>query len=115
MSAYDSLSQREFATHKERANRIAKSIKVGGEWINPDAGVIQAKHQATRDWHDSIRPMKETIRNSGANFASVMNHVQTNSEQLTGSRMGKDASRRWARDTHDKSPENFLKNIGFTQ
>lgn len=113
MSAEDHLSQAEFGQSKERANRIAKSIKVRGEWINPDPGVIQAKHQATREWHDSIRPMKETIRKNGKNFAKVMNHVQTNSQQLTGRRMGKDASRTWARDTHDDDPQGFLRNIGL--
>lgn len=107
------LSNEEFARHKERANRIGKSVKVQGVWVNPDKGVIQAKHKATRDWHASIAPMKQTIAASGRNFARVMNHVQTNSEKLTGRRMGKNNARVWARDTHDKDPKNFIKNIGL--
>jgi hypothetical protein len=107
------LSNEEFAHHKERANRIAKSIKVKGEWVNPDKGVIQDKQKATRDWHASIAPMKKTIGASGRNFAKVMGHVQTNSEKLTGRRMSKDVARRWARDTHDSDPKNFIKNIGL--
>lgn len=107
------LSNEEFARHKERANRIAKSVRVQGEWVNPDKGVVQAKQKATRDWHASIAPMKKTVGASGRNFAKVMKHVQTNSEKLTGRRMAKDKARTWARDTHDADPKNFIKNIGL--
>jgi hypothetical protein len=107
------LSNEEFAYHKERANRIVKSVKVKGEWVNPDKGVLQDKQKNTRDWHASLVPMKKTIVASGRNFSTVMNHVQTNSKKLTGRRMSKDVARRWARDTHDSDPKNFINNIGL--
>ena len=115
MAAQDHLSQQEFAQHKARANRTAKSIKVKGEWINPDKGVIQKKQQATRDWHDSLRPMKATIKNSGATFSQVINHVHNNIQSLSGKKMNKESSHKWARDTHDSDPENFMTNIRFPQ
>ena len=107
-----SLSPEQFAKHKARANRIGKSIMVNKVWITPDKGVEAKKKAAVREWHASLAPMKSTISKAGVSWPELRNHIRNNSDAL-GSPRGKDNGITWARDLHDKDPENFLKNIGL--
>lgn len=107
-----SLSPEQFAKHKARANRIGKSIMVNKVWITPDKGVEAKKKAAVREWHASLAPMKSTISKAGVSWPELRNHIRNNSDAL-GSPRGKDSGITWARDLHDKDPENFLKNIGL--
>lgn len=108
----NNLSIELFAKHKARANRLGKSIMVKGQWITPDKGVEAKKKAEVRDWHSSLKPMKNTLSNAGIQWPVLRNHIRDNSESL-GAPRGKDSGIRWARDLHDKDPENFLKNIGL--
>jgi hypothetical protein len=115
MAAEDHLHPELFAKLKSRADATGKAQRAPGTdiYVPASKGSKDRRKQETRDWHTSLVPMKQTIASSGRNFARVMNHVQTNSEKLTGRRMGKDNARIWARDTHDSDPKNFMKNIGL--
>ena len=103
------LSPRQFAKHKERANRIAKSIMVNGEWINPDPGVEKAKMQKTRNWHASLAPMKETLKSANITWPAFRNHINAHPDAPGG----KNNNLYWAMDMHDEDPKNFIQNIGL--
>ncbi len=81
-------------------------------------GASGAKTQAQQDqqdFHASLVPMKETIRNQGASFSSVAGHLHKASKALFGTKMGRKDILRWAAKKHSEDPDNFLKNIGFTK
>lgn len=112
MSAQDNISQELFDKHKKRANRIGKSIKVRGVWITPDKGVEAKRNADVKKWHDSLKPLKETLSNANIAWSTFRTHIRENASSL-GAPRGKDSGARWARDLHDKNPKEFLKNIGL--
>jgi hypothetical protein len=74
-----------------------------------------AKREKVLNRHSELAPMKETIRNQGASFASVSGHLRAHSKILFGTHMSKADTFAWAVRKHKEDPENFLKNIGFTK
>lgn len=71
------------------------------------------RNAASKERHDELTPMKETIRSQGASFATVAGHLNKNSKILFGEQLTKNERLAWAVKKHAEDPENFLKNIGF--
>jgi len=75
----------------------------------------EARNTANAERHAELAPMKETIRSQGASYSSVAGHLSKNSHVLFGQKMTWKDTLAWAVRKHRENPENFLKNIGFTQ
>lgn len=76
-------------------------------------GAKNPTQQAAQDFHASLSPMKETIRNQGVSFAVVSAHLKKNANLIFGGPMAKKDTLAWAAKIHKDDPDNFLKNIGF--
>lgn len=66
-----------------------------------------------RDFHDMLRPMKETLASKGVSFSAVSGHLKKNAKLLLGKGATKKDTLYWAVRKHAEDPENFLKNIGL--
>lgn len=98
------LHPTQFAKFKKQANAKGGSVKVPGTntFIPADAEYKEARKSAQRKRHESLVPMKNTIKAAGLNWPKLKNHLD--SVKLSVSQ---------ATRLHDSDPDNFLRNIGL--
>lgn len=114
MAASDHISPEQFAEHKARADRTGKAQRVAGTdiYVGASKASKDARKQGVRDYHASLEPMKETVRNAGLHFSELSGHLKENADEI-GAPRGKRQALKWAVDLHAKDPKNFIKNVGL--
>jgi hypothetical protein len=74
---------------------------------------LDAQRVKSMQFHEDLRPMKETLKAQGVSYSAVSGHLKTNAHILFGGPMNKKDTLYWAIKKHAEDPENFLKNIGM--
>ena len=114
MAAEDHLSAELFAHLKSRAEATGKAQRAPGTdiYVPASRGAKNKRKQDVRDFHSSLVPMKNTLKESNSTFARLSNHLKVNGHKI-GAPNSKRSALIWAAQMHDKDPSNFMKNIGL--
>jgi len=87
------LNPQQFAEYKKKAEERGGSVRVPGTdmYIPASKASKQKRHQETRDFHESLVPMKKTLNEAGSSRNAII----------------------WARELHSKNPQEFMQQVGL--
>lgn len=107
MPAQDHLQPGQFGeTVQQRANRIGRSVKYKGQWVNPTREALDTRRASVKSYHQSLAPAKATLKENGVSWGGFKGHITANGH-LYGAPQGREESSVWIAETHDNNPEKF--------
>lgn len=108
------LNPQQFAEYKQRAEARGGSVRVPGTntYIPASKESKEKRQKETQDFHASLVPMKKTLNESGSSYGRLSQHLVENGH-LIGAPKGRRNAIIWARDLHDKNPQEFIQKVGL--